>query len=287
MEQTRTIEFNAGETGNKPIRRSSMKKSILVALTASLLVVSGLLMGCHTVIINSSVTPQGNAVTNNYDFTGFTGVEVGGPFDTQITRSDIFKVTVTANQNLVQYITVTKNGDTLTIKTQPLSIIGNPVLKADIQIPDLRDLEISGGGHANIEGFKTTDNVTAEVSGGSVVDINMETGGFNFNGSGGSIIKGTMITGTTKILLTGGSQLEFEGNGGTTDISASGGSGLDFSQFKTGDTAIALSGGSHASVDVSGRMDIGVSGGSRLTYSGNPTIGNVEVSGGSTLNKAD
>ncbi len=264
-----------------------MKKSIALILVVSLVLVSGLLMGCHSVIVTSSVSPRGTTVSMDYSFTGFTGVEVAGPFDTQIIRSDSFAIKVTVDENLEQYITVTKSNDVLIIKTQPLSIIGNPVLRADIQIPDLRNVELSGGGHAEVSGFKTTGSLNAVVSGGTIANMDMETGDFTLNGSGGSIIKGKMITGNVKIILTGGSQLDFEGNGANTDISASGGSGLDFSEFGTKNTAIALSGGSHASVDVTGRMDVSASGGSQLNYSGNPTFGNVEISGGSTLNKAD
>ena len=48
---------------------------------------------------------------------------------------------------------------------------------------------------------------------------------------------------------------------------------------------VQVNGGSSALVNVSGRLDANVTGGSSLEYSGQPTLGTVDSSGGSTITK--
>jgi len=46
-----------------------------------------------------------------------------------------------------------------------------------------------------------------------------------------------------------------------------------------------LSGASDATVNASGRLDGNLSGASRIIYMGNPTLGSVSASGGSTISQ--
>jgi len=53
--------------------------------------------------------------------------------------------------------------------------------------------------------------------------------------------------------------------------------------MNTSKTKFKLSGGSEATTDVSDLLDIYLSGGSRLVYSGYPYLGSMDISGGSSL----
>jgi len=46
-----------------------------------------------------------------------------------------------------------------------------------------------------------------------------------------------------------------------------------------------LSGASNASIQVNGKLDLELSGASRLTLGGNPTMGKVQISGASSLSR--
>ena len=65
----------------------------------------------------------------------------------------------------------------------------------------------------------------------------------------------------------------------------SGASNLDLSNFHVNDANIGLSGASHATVNLDGRLDVEASGASSLEYIGEPTLGNINTSGASTVNK--
>ncbi len=72
-----------------------------------------------------------------------------------------------------------------------------------------------------------------------------------------------------------------EGAANVLRINASGGSRLELSDFQVHDTNVNLSGGSKATINLSGKLDADLSGGSHLWYIGNHTMGNIQTSDGS------
>jgi hypothetical protein len=49
------------------------------------------------------------------------------------------------------------------------------------------------------------------------------------------------------------------------------------------DANIELSGASHASLEINGKLDVSLSGASSLGYGGNPTLGRLDVTGASSI----
>jgi len=56
-------------------------------------------------------------------------------------------------------------------------------------------------------------------------------------------------------------------------------------QIQAFDAEINLSGASDATINASGRLDGDLSGASKLSYVGNPTLGSINTSGGSTISQ--
>ena len=105
--------------------------------------------------------------------------------------------------------------------------------------------------------------------------------------SGGTqgIINEISSTDSVSVSLSGGSQLVGYGEAGDLIIDGSSGSQLDFTDFASQNVNIELSGGSQATINMDGTLDADLSGGSQLHYIGDPTLGDIETSGGSTINK--
>ncbi|UCD40301.1 MAG: DUF2807 domain-containing protein, partial [Candidatus Bathyarchaeota archaeon] len=141
-------------------------------------------------------------------------------------------------------------------------------LRARITLPELHELELSGGTHGTLEGFSSSHEFVAELSGGSSL-----SGDFTTDRD-------------VQFALSGGSHL-VQLNGAARDlrISASSGSSLGLSGFNVHDASVNLSGGSHATINLDGRLDAELSGGSHLLYLGDPTLGEIETSGGSSISR--
>ena len=238
-----------------------MKRAIAAVLVAVLWMVL-LLGGCA----GGWVTGSGTLKTEKLDFSDFTRVEAGHGFEVEIAEARLYNVSITADNNLFKHIEVSKDGETLKIGLKPRITFDSVTLKATITMPDLYIINLSGGSKANITGFSFSHDFSAELSGGSRVTCNITAGDTNFD-------------------LSGGSQVNLEGTADDLVVSGSGGSQLDLEAFSVDNADVHLSGGSRATVNVDGTLDVDLSGGSLVSYVGEPTLGDIELPGGSKVNR--
>jgi hypothetical protein len=211
---------------------------ILVMIAAA-----ALLAGCGL----STITGSGDVITQEEAITGFEKLDVSNGFQVDASQGDSFSVVIRIDDNLVERLQVVKEGNTLKIGLKPgLSYnILRATLEADVTMPELTGLDLSGGSHGTVTGFESTSALVLDLSGGS------------------------------HAVLTG--------SAGDVTIDASGGSEADLSGFSVADASVESSGGSEVTVNASGRLDVDASGGSRVYYLGSPTLGTIEQSGGSTV----
>jgi hypothetical protein len=257
-----------------------MKKLILISMIAAALLVPVILSSCIPIL-----TPVGPTATRDYNLTGFTKVESGSGFATTVTRGDSYAVSVTTNENLFNYLDVYVSGDTLVIKARPLTVQTFSTLKAEVTMPELQGIDFSGGSRGRISGF-SANTLSVSASGGSNLEMDLSANKIDMDLSGGSRVNGSITASSSDISLSGGSNIEIKGSGGDLALTLSGGSRASLQQFETGSGTFVLRDGSSGYIDINSNMDVTLSGGSRLNYSGNPQIGSIEVTGGSELHKA-
>ena len=110
-------------------------KIVIVGVLVAVLIISGLLVGCWDVVMGS-----GNLKTENYNFSDFNRIEVGGAFEVEVVQSSTYSISVTTDDNLFKYANISKVGETLKIGLKAIKILGPVTLKAEITMPQLRHL---------------------------------------------------------------------------------------------------------------------------------------------------
>ena len=257
-----------------------MKKTIVTVLVTVLLT-SGLLVGCGEVLIGS-----GNLKTEESTFRDFTSVEISRAFEFDINQSNSYGVSITADDNVIEKVQVTKEGDTLKIGLKTIPSLGPVTLKAAVTIPNLRGLDISGATHGTVSGFSSTENLDIEVSGASSLDlVEISAGDVKFDLSGASKVTGDTITGDADFDIDGASTVQLEGSASDIVVDADGASHVKLAGFTVNNADVSLGGASKGTVNLSGKLDANLSGASKLEYIGEPTMGNINTSGASTLSK--
>ncbi len=262
-----------------------MKRTTATILIGLLLFSTLLFPACSAPFL-SVVTASGPVTTRDYNVTDFTGVQTGGVFQMEIVPSTSYSIAVTTNENMFDYVEVTKSGSTLKLELRNgVSFVGPSTLKARIEMPELHSLSLSGASSATARGFKSNRDFRLVISGAARLDMDMETGKFVTDISGAGKAAGSLKAGDSQFRLSGAGDVQLDGSSGNTVVNASGASSAGLESFKVNNARVALSGGSRASIDVGGRLDLDLSGGSTLRYSGNPTLGTVDVTGGSSLRR--
>jgi hypothetical protein len=221
-------------------------------LTLGVLVcVISLLPGCG-LVLPRSVTGSGDIVTLAVDYlaeSGFDKLDVSDGFRVIIRQSGGYGVVIRIDDNLEKYLNVAKKGSTLNIGLKPNrpSTLRNATLQADVAMPELTGLDMSGGSHCTASGFESSRALRFELSGGSGVTLS--------------------------------------GSAGDVTIDASGGSQVDLSAFVAANADVEASGGSQVTVNASGRLDADASGGSKIFYVGSPTLGRIDESSGAEVRR--
>jgi len=256
-----------------------MKKAIVAALVA-LFLTSGLLVGC----VGDIITGSGNLETEEMDFSEFTRVEVSSAFEVEIAQSDSYSVSVTADDNLFDYIQVSKVGETLKIGLRTVSIQWPATLQANVTMPQLHGLNLSGATNGTASGFTSTENLDIEVSGASSIELaEISAGDAMLNISGASDVTGDITAGDVNLNVAGASTVQLEGSASDIVVEASGASRVKLGDFTINNADVSLSGASSGTVNLSGRLDADLSGASNLEYIGEPTLGTMNISGASML----
>ncbi len=236
------------------------------------LVVVVLLAGCTLPKVISSkvtsITGSGNVVTQEENITGFDKVDVSHAFKVDISQGQAFSVVIRIDDNLVQYLEVVKQGGTLKIGLKPGRSYNTRkiTMEAEVTMPELSGLELSGASQGAITGFESSKTLNVDLSGASHLRGDVEAGDAWFD-------------------VSGASQMNLTGSAEDVVINASGASQVDLSAFPVADAHVDASGASKATVNPSGQLDVGASGASQVYYVGSPTLGNIDTSGASSVNR--
>lgn len=251
------------------------------------LIIALSITGC-TGTLGTPVSGNGHLENQAFDFVGFNKLEISHAFVVEITRSDSFSIRITADSNLFEYMDIKKLGTTLYVGLQKNHTYFDTTQRAYITMPDIRGLVASGASRVDMTDFNSTNDLKLEASGASQLElIDIEAGDTNIEVSGASRIFGKLLMQSGNFNVSGASTLELEGTAENIKADISGASSGKLEAFSIVDANMAVSGTSNATINLSGRLDADVSGASRLYYMGNPTLGDIEVTGASTFHRKE
>ena len=245
----------------KNLKNGKAISTFIVIIIISAIVVAAI----GAVIIYFWLIP-GQVITQEMEYSDFTSVDVSSAFQVDITQASSYSAVIKASETILDKIDVTKEGSTLIIRAEP-NIPITAVYKAEITMPNLTELILSGASKATVEGFSSSDYLTIELSAASRLDM-----------------RDTNV-GNIEIELSGASTLIAEGSGNDLVSVVEGASRLDLTNFPVDNGNLDVSGASQATINLDGKLDAVVSGASYLYYIGEPTMGEIETSGSSTINK--
>ncbi len=255
---------------------------ILFIITASLL---GISTGCEEGNGDTdNIVGSGNLITINKDFNNFYRVEAGPSFTVNLTYSNIYKISVTTDDNLMDYVTVSKSGETLKLNLKENTSPDFTSLIVEITMPTLSELYLEASTHGTIQGFNSLNDLYVELSASSTLLMNdMTIDLITSDIAASSSLFGDILVNKAIFKISASSVIELEGsaNDMTLDVSASSTAKLDNFLVESIDAKISAS--SHAWVFSSVNLDANVSALSYLSYLGEPTLGDIDIDSSSII----
>jgi Putative auto-transporter adhesin, head GIN domain len=238
-----------------------VRASLLLTAVAVLPIASCAFPG--SMVVNGS----GRPATQDFDVKAFTTVEAHGAFDVQISRADKCAVSVTTDDNLMEFVNVTEDGDKLILSMdqggKPLGVRPKVGLKALVTLPQLDGVTLHGACTASAEGIEHVKT-------------------FQVTAGGASKFTGDISADKVDVTADGASTVTLRGAAKSGVVQASGASSLHLADLNLARANVRLSGASSGTVNAKDKLDYDVSGASHLHYKGQPSIGEKNASGASS-----
>jgi hypothetical protein len=214
-----------------------------------------------------TIVGSGKPATKAVDLSGFKSIEAHCPCTVEFTRDDAFRVSLTADDNVLEHFKAVKEGETLRILLDQgnYQLIGP--LKATVTMPAIEGVMFGGASRAKVQGFDSDRPFHAKLEGASRLEGSIKAGDFDLDAEGAS-------------------QVTLRGAARGAKLKASGASRLELKDLPVGTAEVTLSGASRATVNARDRLGYSVSGASHLEYSGDPTVKGTERSGASSVSHA-
>jgi hypothetical protein len=229
--------------------------------------------------------------TKNYEISGFKRVHIKFAMEAEIVKGDNYGVSISGSETLIDNMDVYLEGDKLVLgyNLNLISLFAAPFnrARARITLPVLSELKIVGAARCALYGFNSQEDFALQVAGASKLEIDeMTAGNVKWDLSGASHISGRIAAaGNMDMKINGASKVKLTGSAANLVLDASGASHVELDDFPVGNAGVKLVGASRGIVKVNGRLDVVLEGASNLEYLGQTTIGDVKVTGASSIRK--
>lgn len=237
---------------------SITRKAIVGAIIAAGVVAGAVFAaGCGVdVNIGSRMEGSGTIVSEERAVSGIDRVELSGSGVIEIVQGPTERLTLTTDDNLMQYITTTVRGDTLVVK-----------------IFDRRGYDLQPTNTPKLE-LTVSDLTSVETSGSfEVVAADLETQSLSIDGSGSCRVHMDRLRANELTVdISGSGELDMKGRVDVQRIDISGSGSYRAGDLESSNARVSISGSGYALVWATDTLDVDVSGSGRVEYWGDPSV---------------
>jgi hypothetical protein len=208
---------------------------------------------------------NGNLKTSERVVSSFEKISVGGSPKVRFYLSDEYRVVVTVDSNLDEYVEVYTRGDVLKIGTKSGNYLFTKYL-VDVYCPILTGVSMTGSGQ-----FSSNDTITTLT--------------FDTKITGSGKIIGTISCNNYSAQISGSGNITITGNSKDTDINITGSGKFEGNGFNANNATIRITGAGKVSTCVTDNLDAEITGSGKINYQGDPKINNLKVTGSGRINR--
>jgi hypothetical protein len=241
--------------------------------TSALVLILFILQGCDKIIDNweenrdrNAIYGSGSLVELEFDNVNFDKLVLTHVYNANIRQGQDFSIILKVDDNIEQYVSIYQLGEKLYFTLDSENNYSEVTLEAEIVMPDVKMLELSGATHAKLEDFTSDNSLSVYLSGASSVIGDVEVKNLH-----------SQLSGASSIYLTGSGEI--------VDVSVSGASYVDLADFIGINGYVSMSGASNGKINVEESLQVELSGTSQLWYAGNPQLSIIEISGLAKLHR--
>jgi hypothetical protein len=199
-------------------------------------------------------------------------VSVVGGYRVVVRKGDTFKIEAGGNEDVIDDLRITRNGNTLEVRPRNTSFFGRNSNRSEdkvlirIDMPAVEALELAGSVQADLGGFDRQERMKIEQAGISHLRLNGNYG-------------------TLKVDLAGACRTTATGQADDLDLDAAGACELAAANLQTRNAKVDVAGACKARLHVTESIKGDAVGVSQIAYSGQPKRADVDATGPSSINR--
>ncbi len=210
---------------------------------------------------NGKITTQNRSVGN------FDELAAGGSFEIKLVNGKEGEMTITGDENLMEYIETEVKGGELKIKWKNnYNISTSNDVEIKLAVEQINGVSLSGSGSIESEKKLVSENFNAAISGSSDVILELEVSDLN-------------------LAISGSGNMKLKGKTNNLEAAVSGSGEIDAKNMQSKTAELSVSGSGDISLWVTEQLKARVSGSGDIEYTGNPKIEDVKVSGSGEVKK--
>lgn len=212
---------------------------------------------------------NGNITTIKKSVGDYESLDMAGFFDVKLIEGKEGNITITGEENLLEYIVTEVKDGKLILKTEKgvnLQPSHRNGIKITIPVEQINSVYLSGSGDITSEKTLTADSFKATISGSG--DISLD-----------------LAVKELKTSISGSGDIELTGNTDTFDLSISGSGDIDAFRLAANHVDVSVSGSGDIEVTANKSIKARVSGSGDINYRGNPEKVDTKSSGSGDISK--
>lgn len=212
---------------------------------------------------------NGNITTIKKSVGDYESLDMAGFFDVKLIEGKEGNITITGEENLLEYIVTEVKDGKLILKTEKgvnLQPSHRNGIKITIPVEQINSVYLSGSGDITSEKTLTADSFKATISGSG--DISLD-----------------LAVKELKTSISGSGDIELTGNTDTFDLSISGSGDIDAFKLAANHVDVSVSGSGDIKVTANKSIKARVSGSGDINYRGNPEKVDTKSSGSGDISK--
>ena len=239
-----------------------------------------------SVLFGKGIKGSGNIVTRTIDAPDFDRVDAARAVKVVITGKATDKITIQADDNIMEYVVVEAKGGRLTA-TIDKSV--NNVSNADVTVTPangrIRALDASSAARITSDVTLTADKFSIDASSAARIDAAVKSTSCTVAASSASNIDAAIETGSCTVGASSASKITLKGSADKCSINMSSAAKLSAAEFTVADCSVDTSSAAKATVNCTGKLRAEASSGSSIRYTGDCQTSISKSSGGSVSRK--
>ncbi|MDV7187308.1 head GIN domain-containing protein [Lutibacter sp. TH_r2] len=203
---------------------------------------------------NKKIKGSGTIKTETRSVKNFDKISISGSFDVELIKNNEGDITITADDNLLEYIITETEQSTLKIKPKDkYNLRPSKSIKIKLTFEDFEKLSLAGSGNVFSEDTIKQNELKISMAGSGNVDLLVDTN-------------------STSTSLAGSGNLNLEGNTSNLKTSIAGSGNLNALDFKADIVSISIAGSGNVKVHAVNEIHASIVGSGDVRYLGNPKI---------------